>query len=30
VTHKNTPKNFSKIFYQTKPIVIKVCTLFLK
>ncbi len=27
---KNTPKNFSKIFYKTKPIVIKVCTLFLK
>ena len=23
VPHKNTPKNFSKIFYKTKPIVIK-------
>ena len=29
---KNTPKNISKIFHKTKPIVIKVCrpTLFLK
>jgi len=27
---KNTPKSFSKIFYKTKPIVVKVCTLFLK
>src|SRR6218665_3863324 len=27
---KNTPKNFSKIFYKTKPLVIKFCTLFLK
>jgi len=27
---KNTPTNFLKIVYKTKPIVVKVCTLFLK